>query len=102
MTYAIFALAIATFRALNEDLVLARQRYLPVQHYDWKSECLAIVYFFAQISGCELKGDEDQAASTSGRANDYPALPVPGVNPCLCLPLSDNGLSTTDDFGLRF
>jgi hypothetical protein len=29
-------------------------------------------------------------------------VPVPGVNPCLCLLHSGSGISTTDDFGLHF
>jgi hypothetical protein len=62
-------------------------------------DCL---FFSPDFSGDELQGDEDQAASSSSRANNYPAVPVPGVNCCLCLPLSGSGLSTTDNFGLHF
>jgi hypothetical protein len=60
------------------------------------------LFFCSDFSGDELQGGEDQAASSSGRANDYAAVHVPGVNPCLCLALSGSGLSTTDDFGLHF
>jgi hypothetical protein len=61
----------------------------------------ASLIFCSDFSGDELKSGEDQAASSSGPANDYAAVPVPGV-PYLCLTLSHNGISTTDDFGLHF
>ena len=61
----------------------------------------ASLIFCSDFSGDELKGDENQAASSSGRANDYAAVPVPGI-PCLCLTLSHHGTSPTDDFGLHF
>ena len=61
----------------------------------------ASLFFCPDFSGDELKRDVNQAASSSGPANDYAAVPVPGV-PCLCLTLSHNGTSTTDDFGLHF
>jgi hypothetical protein len=60
------------------------------------------LFFCSDFSGYELQGGEDQAASSSSRANDYAAVHLPGVNPCLCLALSGSGLSTTDDFGLHF
>jgi hypothetical protein len=41
------------------------------------------LFFCSDFSGYELQRDEDQAASSSGRANHYAAVPVPGVNPCL-------------------
>jgi hypothetical protein len=62
-------------------------------------DCL---FFCSDFSGDELQRDEDQAASSSGRANDYAAIAVPEVNPCLCLPLSGSGLSTADNFGVHF
>jgi hypothetical protein len=55
-----------------------------------------------EFSGDESKGSEDQTISSSGRANDYAAVPVPGVNASLCLKISNSGLSTTDDFILHF
>jgi hypothetical protein len=58
--------------------------------------------FYADFPGDELQGDEDQAVSSSGWANDYAAVHVPGVNPCLCLALSGSELSATDNFGLHF
>ena len=61
--------------------------------------CLLI---YSDFSGDELQGGEDQATSSSGRANDYAAVHVPGVNPCLCLALTGSGLSATDNFGLHF
>ena len=62
-------------------------------------DCL---FFCPDFSGDELQRDEDQAASSSGRANHYAVVPVPGVNPCLCLLHSSSGISTTDDFGFHF
>jgi hypothetical protein len=41
------------------------------------------LFFCSDFSGYELQGDQDQAASSSGRANHCAAVPVPGVNPCL-------------------
>lgn len=55
-----------------------------------------------EFLGDESKGNEDQTASSLGRANDYAAVPVPGVKPSLCLTVSNGGLSTTDDFSLHF
>lgn len=60
------------------------------------------LFFCSDFSGDELQGGEDQAASSSGRANDYAVVYAPGVNPRLYLPLSGSWLSTTDDFGLHF
>jgi hypothetical protein len=62
---------------------------------------IASLFLWLDFSGDELQGDENQAASSSGPANDYAAVPVTGV-PCLCLTLSHNGASTADDFGLHF
>jgi hypothetical protein len=68
-----------------------------------RSEAPRYIYSFTPIfSGDELQGDEDQAVSSSGWANDYAAVHVPGVNPSLCLALSGRGLSATDNFGLHF
>jgi hypothetical protein len=61
----------------------------------------ASLFLCSDFSGDELQGDENQAASSSGSANDYAAVPVTEV-PCLCLTLSHNGASTADDFGLHF
>ena len=61
----------------------------------------ASLFFCSDFSGDELKSGEDQAASSSGPANDYAAVLVLGV-PCLCFTLSHSGTSTTDDFGLHF
>jgi hypothetical protein len=60
------------------------------------------LFFCSDFSGYELQGDEDQAASPSGRANHYAVVPAPGVNPFLCLLHSGSELSTTDDFVLHF
>ena len=62
---------------------------------------LLVSILLLEFSGDEAKGSEDQTALSSGRANDYAAVPVPGVNPSLCLIISKRGLSTTDDFGLH-
>jgi hypothetical protein len=62
----------------------------------------ASLFFCSDFSGDELKGDENQAAGSSGRVKDYVAVSVPGIKSRLCLTLSHNGTSTTDDFGLHF
>lgn len=66
-----------------------------------KASALLVSILLLEFSGDEAKGSEDQTALSSGRANNYAAVPVPGVNPSLCLIISKRGLSTTDDFGLH-
>lgn len=55
-----------------------------------------------EFLGDEPKGSEDQTASSSSRADDYTAVPVPGFKPSLRLTVSKSGRSTTDDFILHF
>jgi hypothetical protein len=54
-----------------------------------------------EFSSDEPKGSEDQTVSSSGRPNDYTAVPVPGFKPSLRLTISKSGLATTDDFSLH-
>jgi hypothetical protein len=41
------------------------------------------LFLCSDFSGYELQGDEDQVASSSGRANHCATVLVPRVNPCL-------------------
>jgi hypothetical protein len=69
---------------------LGKQRHRYVYSFAWR---------FRAVS---CKAVRIKLLRRPGRANDYAAVPVQGVNPRLCLPLSGSGLSTTDDFALHF
>jgi hypothetical protein len=66
-----------------------------------KASGLLLPILLLEFLGDEAKGSEDQTPLSSGRSNHYAAVPVPGVNPSLCLIISNSGLPTTDDFILH-
>jgi hypothetical protein len=55
--------------------------------------------FLSNFSGDELKGSEDQAASPPSRTDNHAAVSARPVSPALRL--SENGISSTDDFSLH-
>jgi hypothetical protein len=65
------------------------------------SKASGLLLLLLEFLGDEAKGSEDQTPLSSGRSNHYAAVPVPGVNPSLCLIISNSGLPTTDDFILH-
>jgi hypothetical protein len=69
------------------DLVFPVPRSLQVRYVIRKANASLIVYSFARIFRDELQGNEDQAASSSGRASDYATVPVQGSNLCLSTPI---------------
>jgi hypothetical protein len=55
--------------------------------------------FRSNFSGNKLKGSEDEAASPARWTNHHTTVPIRPVNPSPGV--SENGISTTDDFSLH-
>src|SRR6266481_6659928 len=102
MTYATFALAIASVRVELEPRSCSPSVFACAIIGLGKRVLAYCLSFCSDLSGYDLQSGQDQAVSSSGRANDHAESPAPGVSPCRCFPPSGSRLSTTDDSSLHF